>query len=94
MAYTDAMEPLLSLEQELRNRIALHLASESGEPVAEHPTEAQLEAASDAIEAWHDDADAEQDPRAFRPRSPLQILLAEHAEICVRILDLRDRRLS
>lgn len=94
MAYTDAMEPLVALEQDLRHRIALSLAAERGEPVAALPSESQLAVAAQAIEAWQEDVDAVQDPRAFRPQTPLQILLAEHDEICARILELRERRLS
>lgn len=94
MAYTDAMEPLIALEQELRHRIARRLALENGEPVTASPDEAQLAAAAQAIEAWREDGDATQDPRAFRPQTPLEILLADHAEICARINDLSDRRLS
>lgn len=94
MAYTDPMETLLTLEQDLRRKIALRIAQERGEPTAAVPTEDQLTAAGDAIDAWRDDIEAEQDPRAFREQTPLQMLLAAHREICERILNLRDSRLS
>lgn len=98
MAYTDELEPMLSLEHDLRIRIALRIAQESREPGDEPrtgaPSEDQLSAADAAIAAWSEQHEAEQDMRAFRPLTPLQQLLADHDAIMERILDLRDRRLS
>lgn len=94
MAYSDPVEPLLALEQQLRDQIALRLALERGEPAAQRPTEDQLAAADAAIDAWRDEPDSAWDPRAFRPQTPLQTLLAEHDAICTRIFDWRDRSLS
>ena len=94
MSYVDELEPLLRLEQELRRTIALSLAEESGQRPVDAPTEEQLLAADEAIAAWAEEVDFEQDMRAFRPLTPLQTLLAEHLGICERIVDIRDRRLS
>lgn len=94
MAYTDALEPLLRLEEELRRRIALRIAEESGTQPPPSPSEDQLAAADEAIASWTEAGEDEQDLRAFRPIGPLQQLLAEHHEIVERILDIRDRRLS
>lgn len=99
MAYTDELEPMLSLEHDLRIRIALRIAQEGQEPGDEEPrtgapSEDQLSAADAAIAAWSEQHEAEHDMRAFRPLTPLQQLLADHDAIMERILDLRDRRLS
>ncbi|RDJ22833.1 hypothetical protein DWF00_05550 [Bosea caraganae] len=94
MAYTDELEPLLTLEHELRQKIALRIAEESGQKGGAAPSEDQMSAADQAIEAWSEEVDYEQDPRAFRPLTPLQTMLADHNEICERIMDIRDRRLS
>ncbi|AMJ61282.1 hypothetical protein [Bosea sp. PAMC 26642] len=93
MAYTNELEPLLDREQTLRQAIALRIAEESGEEAAA-PAEIHIKAAQEAIEAWIEESEWDQDTRAFRPQTPLQTLLAEHHAICERILDLRDRRLS
>lgn len=94
MSYVDELEPLIKLEQELRQTIALKLAEERGERPADVPTEEQVHAADEAIAAWVEQVDFEQDMRAFRPQTPLQKLLAEYLGICERIFDIRDRRLS
>ncbi|MGO4667069.1 hypothetical protein [Bosea sp. 2RAB26] len=94
MSYVDELEPLIRLEQELRQTIALSLAEERGQPHGGAPTEEQLLVADEAIAAWAEEVDFEQDMRAFRPLTPLQTLLAEHLGICERIFDIRDRRLS
>lgn len=91
--YTDELEPLSEREQELRRMIALRIAEEAGGPTGAAPSEAQLAAADEAIGTWNEDVEA-LDLRAFRELTPLQKLLAEHAEIQERILDIRDRRLS
>lgn len=94
MAYTDELEPILDLEQELRGKIALRIAEEAGASPASHPSADQMQAADEAIEAWAAEGEDDQDMRAFRPMGPLQDLLAEHLRICERIMDIRDRRLS
>jgi hypothetical protein len=94
MAYTDELEPLLRLEEELRRRIALRIAEESGALPLPSPSEDQLAAADEAIASWAEAGEDEQDLRAFRPIGPLQKLLADHQAIVERILDIRDRRLS
>ncbi|HEY5796018.1 MAG TPA: hypothetical protein VIU82_13460 [Bosea sp. (in: a-proteobacteria)] len=94
MAYRDELELVLEAEQALRRRIALRIAQERGEPVAETLRQHQIQAADEAIEAWVEDAEEAHDARAFRPLTPLQELLAEHRAICDRILDIQDRRLS
>ena len=94
MAYTDELEPLIALEQDLRRRIALQIAAENGTPARPSPTEDELAAADEAIAAWVEAGEDEQDMRAFRPIGPLQALLADHQAIFERILDIRDRRLS
>lgn len=92
--YTDELEPLLAAEQEMRLRIALRLAQESGVVTGGTVSEDQLAAADFAIEAWLAEGEDEQDMAAFRPIGPLQQLLIDHAVICDRIVDIRDRRLS
>ncbi len=94
VAYTDELEPLIALEQELRRKIALRIAEESGAPLGPSPSEDQLAAADEAIASWAEEGEDEQDMRAFRPVGPLQALLADHRTIFERILDIRDRRLS
>jgi hypothetical protein len=94
MAYIDELELVLEAEQTLRRRIALRIAQERGDSVADAPLEHQMRAADEAIEAWAADAEDDHDARAFRPLTPLQELLAEHRAICDRILDIQDRRLS
>jgi hypothetical protein len=94
MAYTDELDPLMTLEQELRQKIALRIAEESGRQVGTTPSEDQMAAADEAIDAWSQEVEHEQDLRAFQPLTPLQKLLADHQEITERILDIRDRRLS
>jgi hypothetical protein len=94
MAYTDELEPLLALEQELRRKIALRIAEEAGEQSGCDPSENQIAVADEAIANWIEAGEEDQDMRAFRPIGPLQQLLADHAQICERILDIRDRRLS
>lgn len=94
MAYTDELEPLIALEQDLRRRIALQIATESGAPAHPSPTEDELAAADEAIASWVEAGEDEQDMRAFRPIGTLQALLADHQAIFERILDIRDRRLS
>lgn len=94
MAYTDELDPLIGLEQELRRKIALRIAEEAGAPASEQPTEAQFATADEAIEAWQDEGEDDQDMRAFRPIGPLQTLLDDHRSVVDRIFDIRDRRLS
>lgn len=92
--YTDELDPLISREQELRRQIALRIAEEAGRKVDSGPSEEQLTAADEAIDAWSAELEAELDLRAFRQLTPLQELLADHHEICQRIFEIRDRRLS
>ncbi|SFI13679.1 hypothetical protein SAMN05216304_1011041 [Bosea sp. OK403] len=94
MAYTDELEPLLALEQELRRKIALRIAEEAGEQPGGDPSENQIAVADEVIANWTEAGEEDQDMRAFRPIGPLQQLLADHSLICERILDIRDRRLS
>ncbi len=94
MAYTDELEPLIALEQDLRRRIALRIAQENGAPARPSPSEDELAAADEAIAAWAEQGEDEHDLRAFRPIGPLQTLLADHQALFERILDIRDRRLS
>lgn len=92
--YTDELEPLLAAEQDLRVKIALRIAQESGAPASATPSEDQMAAADEAIEAWQAEGEDDQDMRAFRPIGPLQQMLIDHNLICERIIDIRDRRLS
>jgi hypothetical protein len=85
---------LLALEQELRLKIARRLVDESGNALRDPLSEDELRAADEAIAAWEQEGEDEQDMAAFRPLGPLQGLLADHAGIVERILDIRDRRLS
>lgn len=92
--YTDELEPLISRAQELRRQIALRIAEEAGCQVGAEPTEEQFADADEAISSWGEEIEAELDLRAFRELTPLQELLADHYEVCERIFDIRDRRLS
>ena len=92
MSYTDELEAVLDAEQALRLKIAREIAQERGE--ADASSDPSLDNADAAIEAWAADGEEDHDARAFRPLTPLQVLLADHRAICDRILDIRDRRLS
>jgi len=94
MTYTDELEPLLSLEQDLRLKIAQQIAEESGAPAGISPNEGHRAAAGEAIASWASEGEEDHDMRAFRPLEPLQKLLVDHAGIVDRIVDIRDRRLS
>lgn len=94
MAYTDPLEPMLQREEELRRLIALRLVEETGAAPPPSPSADHLAAADEAIAAWAEQGEEEQDQRAFRPIGPLQQLLAEHREVVERIFDERDRRLG
>lgn len=94
MPYTDPLEPMLRREDELRLMIARRLAEEAGAAPLPSPSADQLAAADEAIAAWAEQGEEEQDQRAFRPIGPLQELLAEHRAVVELILDERDRRLS
>lgn len=94
MPYTDPLEPMLQREEELRHQIARRLVEEAGAPSPPALSAEQLAAADEAIAAWAEQGEEEQDQRAFRPIGPLQQLLAEHLEIVERILDEWDRRLG
>lgn len=94
MPYTDPLEPMLQREEALRHQIARRLAEEAGSAPPPTLSAEQLAAADEAIAAWAEQGEEEQDQRAFRPIGPLQELLAEHLEIVERILDERDRRLG
>lgn len=92
--YTDELEPLLAAEQALRLKIALRIAQEAGAPAGAAPTQDEMAAADEAIALWQADGEDDEDLRAFRPLGPLQQLLIDHAMVCDRIADVRDRRLS
>ncbi|CAD5292666.1 conserved hypothetical protein [Bosea sp. 62] len=94
MPYTDPLEPMLQREEELRHQIARRLAEEAGSVPLPALSADHLAAADEAIAAWAEQGDEEQDQRAFRPIGPLQELLAEHREMIERIVELQDRRLS
>lgn len=94
MPYTDPLEPLLQREEELRHQIARRLAEEAGAPRPPTLSAEHLAAADEAIAAWAEQGEEEQDQRAFRAMGPLQALLAEHRELLERIVDERDRRLG
>lgn len=94
MTYTDPLEPMLQREEELRLAIALRLVEETGAAPPPSPSADHLAAADEAIAAWAEQGEEEQDQRAFRPIGPLQQLLAEHREVVERIFDERDRRLG
>ena len=94
MRYTDELDPLLALELALRRKIARRIAEEAGAQFSDTPSEAQLADADEAIQAWQQQGEEEQDPRAFRAMGPLQELLANHGEIVERIIEIRERRLS
>lgn len=93
-SYVDALEPLLAAEQALRLTIARRIAQENAETGSAAPARDQMAAADAAIEAWRAGGEDEHDPAAFRPIGPLQQMLADHAQICERIADICDRRLS
>jgi hypothetical protein len=94
MPYTDPLEPLLQREEALRHQIARRLVEEAGAPPPPALSADHLAAADEAIAAWEEQGEEEQDQRAFRAMGPLQALLAEHREIVERIVDERDRRLG
>lgn len=94
MPYTDPLEPLLQREEELRHRIALRLVEEAGAAPPPSPSADHLAAADEAIAAWGEQGEEEQDQRAFREIGPLQELLAEYQQIVERIAEERDRRLG
>jgi hypothetical protein len=87
--YTDEIEPMLEAEKSLRLKIALRIAQEAGAPARAAPTQEELAAADEAIALWQADGEDDADLRAFRPD-----LLIDHAMVCDRIADIRDRRLS
>jgi hypothetical protein len=93
MAYTDELPALIELEQALRRKIAVRIAEEAGAP-AGVPSSEQMSAADHAIADWAERGEDDQDLRAFRPIGPLTELLANHATVVERILDIRNRRLS
>ena len=94
MPYTDPLEPMLDRAEELRQEIARRLVEEAGAPSLPALSADHLAAADEAIAAWAEQGEEEQDQRAFRPIGPLQHLLAEHRDMVERIVELRDRRLS
>lgn len=94
MPYTDPLEPMLQREEELRHQIARRLVEEAGAPPPPALSAEHLAAADEAIAAWAEQGEEEQDQRAFRDIGPLQELLAEHLEILERIVEERDRRLG
>lgn len=94
MAYTDPLEPMLQRADELRRQIALRLVEEAGATPPPTLSAEHLAAADEAIAAWAEQGEEEQDQRAFRAMGPLQELLAEHLEIVERIVEERDRRLG
>jgi hypothetical protein len=94
MPYTDPLEPMLQRADELRRRIALRLVEEAGATPPPSPSADHLAAADEAITAWDEQGEEEQDQRAFRDMGPLQELLAEHQNLIEQIFDIQDRRLS
>lgn len=94
MSYTDPLEPMLRREEELRLAIAQRLVEETGAAPPPSPSADQLAAADEAIAAWTEQGEEEQDQRAFRPIGPLQKLLAEHRAVVELIVEMRDRRLG
>lgn len=94
MPYTDPLAPMLQRADELRRQIALRLVEEAGARPPPLLSPDQLAAADEAIAAWDEQGEEEQDQRAFRAMGPLQELLAEHRDIVERIVDERDRRLG
>lgn len=94
MPYTDPLEPMLDRAEQLRQEIASRLVEEAGAPRPPSLSADHLTAADEAIAAWAELGEEEQDQRAFRPIGPLQQLLAEHREMVERIAELQDRRLS
>jgi len=85
---------MLERAEELRRQIARRLVEEAGAPPPPSLSADQLAAADEAIAAWEEQGEEEQDERAFRPIGPLQELLAEHRDMVARIVELQDRRLS
>ena len=85
MPYTDPLEPMLERAEALRHQIARRLVEESGVAPPPSLSADQLAAADEAIAAWTEQGEEEQDQRAFRPIGPLQELLAEHREMIERI---------
>lgn len=94
MPYTDPLEPMLHRADELRRQIALRIVEEAGATPPPSPSADHLAAADEAITAWEEQGEEEQDQRAFRDIGPLQELLAEYQEIVERIVEERDRRLG
>ncbi|RXT52409.1 hypothetical protein B6S44_16650 [Bosea sp. Tri-44] len=94
MPYTDPLEPMLQRADELRRQIALRIVEEAGATPPPSPSADHLAAADEAIAAWDEQGEEEQDQRAFRDIGPLQELLAEHRDMIERIGELQDRRLS
>lgn len=92
--YSDELGTLLELEQTLRGKIALLVAAADHPAGSSAPPGAAMAMADEAIAAWCDGGEEDQDMRAFRPLSPLQQALADHRMVIDRIVDLRDRRLS
>lgn len=93
MPYTDPLEPMLQREEDLRRQIARRLAEEAGAIPLVLSVD-HLAAADEAIAAWAEQGEEEQDQRAFRAMGPLQELLAEYLAIVERIVEERDRRLG
>lgn len=94
MPYTDPLESLLQREEKLRHEIARRLVEEAGAPPPPALSADHLAAADEAIAAWEEQGEEEQDQRAFRDIGPLQELLAEYQDILERIVEERDRRLG
>ncbi|WID96216.1 hypothetical protein QO058_26385 [Bosea vestrisii] len=94
MPYTDPLEPMLQRADELRRRIALRIVEEAGATPPPSPSADHLAAADEAIAAWDEQGEEEQDQRAFRNIGPLQELLAEYQATIERIVEERDRRLG
>jgi len=94
MLYTDPLEPMLQRADELRRQIALRIVEEAGATPPPSPSADQMAAADEAIAAWDEQGEEEQDQRAFRETGPLQELLAEYQGLVERIVEERDRRLS
>jgi len=92
--YTDEIDAVVAHAQALRGRIAQRLAEEAGRPTTEPLTEEWLAAADEAIEAWRNEGEEQQDLAAFREIGPLQQLLVDYCATADRIDDMLDRRLS
>lgn len=93
MSYRDELEAMREREAELRRLIGEAVAAEAG-LVSSGEDEQAAEAAEVAIADWRETQEEQLDLRAFRPLTPLQELLAEHAGLVERITDTLDRRLS